>query len=308
LRLFKAQVDYIQERVPNADVYVHPRTGEAGALGAAFEAIRVVQRKGSSSFIGLKNVIELDYTTRNDETTRCDFCENNCSRTFIDTHISAEETVRYISGFSCEKGTVEDHDALRTLNKTRRERMRAYPNLVDYEATWSFKRLYKTEAVPEAGSLIYDLTVSRGFLSGVKHKAIRRAFVHSNDLSRERRSTIRIGIPKALNIWSTATFWRAYFESLGLSSRNIVFSDDTGEEMWQAGGKYGSVDPCFPAKVVQAHIHNLLFVHHEKNPLDAIFFPAITHIPTFVEGVMDTDCCPIVSGTPMVIGAAFTKE
>jgi predicted nucleotide-binding protein (sugar kinase/HSP70/actin superfamily) len=78
--------------------------------------------------------------------------------------------------------------------------------------------------------------------------------------------------------------------------------------MWQAGGKYGSIDPCYPAKVVQAHIHNLLFVHHEEKPLNYIFFPAITHIPTFVEGVMDTACCPIVAGTPKVMGAAFTKE
>ena len=31
----KAQVDYIKERVPGAEVFVHPHTGEAGALGAA---------------------------------------------------------------------------------------------------------------------------------------------------------------------------------------------------------------------------------------------------------------------------------
>jgi hypothetical protein len=33
----KAQVDYIKERVPDAEVYVHPHTGEAGAIGAAME-------------------------------------------------------------------------------------------------------------------------------------------------------------------------------------------------------------------------------------------------------------------------------
>jgi activator of 2-hydroxyglutaryl-CoA dehydratase/predicted nucleotide-binding protein (sugar kinase/HSP70/actin superfamily) len=304
----KAQVDYIRERVPNAEVHVHPHTGEAGALGAAFEAVRVVQRRGYSSFIGLEAAINLYYTTRNDEETRCTFCPNNCSRTFIDAHISKEETVRYISGFSCEKGTVEDHDALRALNKKRRERMIAFPNLVDYEATWAFKPLYKVEPTPAAGMDVDDVAVKRTFLGGVKHKRIRRGFVRSDEAAQQHRENIRIGIPKALNIWSTAPFWRAYFESVGMKSRNIVFSDDTGEEMWQAGGKYGSVDPCYPAKVVQAHIHNLLFVHHVEKPLNLIFFPAITHIPTFVEGVMDTACCPIVAGTPKVIGAAFTKE
>lgn len=308
LAAVKAQVDYIQERVPDAEVHVHPHTGEAGALGAAFEAIRVVQRRGRSTFIGLDEAINLYYTTRNDEETRCTFCANNCSRTFIDAHVSEEETVRYISGFSCEKGTVEDHDALRALNRKRRERTIAFPNLVDYEATWAYKPLYKVEPLPEAGVEIEDIEVKRTLLGGVKHKRIRRCFIRSSAAAQEHRQNIRIGIPKALNIWSTAPFWRAYFETLGLKSRNIVFSDDTGEEMWQAGGKYGSVDPCFPAKVVQAHIHNLLFEHHVKKPLNLIFFPSITHIPTFVEKVMDTACCPIVAGTPKVIGAAFTKE
>lgn len=308
LAAVKAQVDYIQERVPEAEVHVHPHTGEAGALGAAFEAIRVVKRRGHSTFIGLDGAINLFYTTKNDEETRCTFCANNCSRTFIDAKVSQEETVRYISGFSCEKGTVEDHDALRALNKKRRERMVAYPNLVDYEATWAYKPMYKPQTMPEQGAVIDDIVVKKTWLGGVKHKAIARGFERSSAEAWAARDQFRIGIPKALNIWSTAPFWRAYFEALGVKSRNVVFSDDTSEEMWQAGGKYGSVDPCFPAKVVQAHVHNLLFEHHVKKPLNTIFFPSITHIPTFVESVMDTACCPIVAGTPKVIQAAFTKE
>ena len=313
LAAVKAQVDYIKERVPEAEVHVHPHTGEAGALGAAFEAIRVVKRNGKSQFIGLQQAIDLHYTTKNDEETRCDFCANNCSRTFIDAQVPAEkkgetETARYISGFSCEKGTVEDHEALRALNKERRTRMLAYPNLVDYEATWNFKQLYKTDVLPVENSPVNDIEVKRTLFGGVKHKSIARGFQRSAESAQAIRKTIRIGMPKALNMWSTGPFWRAYFEALGVSSRNIVFSDDTSEEMWQAGGKYGSIDPCYPAKVAQAHIHNLLFEHHTKKPLNVIFFPSITHIPTFVDNVVDTACCPIVAGTPKVMGAAFTKE
>jgi hypothetical protein len=47
LAAVKAQVDYIKERVPGAEVFVHPHTGEAGALGAAFETLRVVKRRGT---------------------------------------------------------------------------------------------------------------------------------------------------------------------------------------------------------------------------------------------------------------------
>jgi predicted nucleotide-binding protein (sugar kinase/HSP70/actin superfamily) len=90
---------------------------------------------------------------------------------------------------------------------------------------------------------------------------------------------------------------------------NVVFSDVTSEEMWVEGGKYGSIDPCFPSKVAQAHIHNLLFHHHEPaKPLNYIFFPILTHVPNFVAGTMDNASCPIVAGTPDVIKAAFTKE
>ena len=47
LAALKAQVDYIKARVPGAEVFVHPHTGEAGAIGAAMETRRVVMRKGS---------------------------------------------------------------------------------------------------------------------------------------------------------------------------------------------------------------------------------------------------------------------
>jgi predicted nucleotide-binding protein (sugar kinase/HSP70/actin superfamily) len=112
-----------------------------------------------------------------------------------------------------------------------------------------------------------------------------------------------------LNIWSTAPFWRTYLEALGMPRGNVVFSDNTSEEMWIEGGKYGSVDPCFPAKVGQAHIHNLLFHHHSaERPLNYIFNPSLTHVPSFVKNAQDYASCPIVAGSPNVLKAAFTKE
>lgn len=308
LAAVKAQVDYIQERVPGAVVHVHPHTGEAGAIGAAMEALRVVQRRGHSSFVGLDQAIDIAYTSRNDEETRCNFCPNNCSRTFIDTATVDGTTARYISGFSCEKGTVEDMDALKSLNKDRKQRMTRYPNLVDFEAKLCFKSFYQAAPLPDHGTSIDDVVVKRTLLGAVRHKPVKRAFQRSSAEAVARRDKMRIGIPRVLNIYSTGPFWRTYLEVLGVQSRNVVFSDETSEEMWQAGGKYGSIDPCYPGKVGQAHIHNLLFKHHEKKALDYIFFPSLTHVPTFVEGVMDTASCPVVAGTPNVLKAAFTKE
>lgn len=310
LAAVKAQVDYIKERVPGAEVYVHPHTGEAGAIGAAMETLRVVKRRGYSTFLGLEAAVSMQYMSRNDESTRCNFCPNHCSRTFIDTITEDGQTARYISGFSCEKGTVEDKEAMILLTQERNRLKKQYPNLVDYEARRMFRHFYDPALMPEESEMIEDIKVKSSWL-GLRTKQSKtiRPFQRSSMEAKEWRKRLCIGIPKVLNIWSTAPFWRTYFETLGIDQRNIVFSDDTNEEMWQEGGKYGSIDPCYPSKVAQAHVHNLLFKHHRENrPLDAIFFPCITHIPTYLNNVMDSSSCPIVAGAPNVIKAAFTKE
>ncbi|MEB3102885.1 BadF/BadG/BcrA/BcrD ATPase family protein [Ferviditalea candida] len=311
LAAVKAQVDYIKQRVPDAEVYVHPHTGEAGAIGAAMETLRVVKRRGYSTFLGLDAAIGIEYSSRNDESTRCGFCPNHCSRTFIDTQTPDGQTARYISGFSCEKGTVEDKEAVIQLTRERQQLKKQYPNLVEYESKRMFQHFYDPDPLPETGELVEDLQLKRTWmgLGGIRYVPYQRSIERSGADAMEKRKQLRIGIPRVLNIWTTAPFWRTYFETLGFDQRNIVFSDYTSEEMWQAGGKYGSIDPCYPSKVAQAHVHNLLFKHHsEEKPLNCIFFPCITHIPTHLHNVMDSASCPIVAGAPEVIKAAFTKE
>ncbi len=308
LAAVKAQVDYIKERVPGAEVFVHPHTGEAGALGAAFETLRVVKRRGHSTFIGIDAAIALEYTTKNDEETVCHFCPNECKRTFIDTKRPDGSTSRYISGFSCEKGTVESEQAMLALVAERKKIAKQFPNLVDYESKLAFRHFYDPAPMPEDGAPVKDVTVKKGFL-GIRRVETTRPFRRSGPETRERLRRVRIGIPRVLNIYSTGPYFRAYFEALGIPKQNVVFSDATSEEMWVEGGKYGSIDPCFPSKVAQAHIHNLLFHHHdEQKKLNYIFFPILTHVPSFGEGVMDKTSCPIVAGVPDVMKAAFTKE
>ena len=308
LAAVKAQVDYIKNRVPGAEVFVHPHTGEAGALGAAFETLRVVKRSGKSTFIGMQASIDLEYRTKNDEETVCHFCPNECKRTFIDSFRPDGTTARYISGFSCEKGTVESEEAMLSLVADRKKTAKAYPNLVDYESKLAFRSFYKPVAMPEAGTAVRDFQLKKGLFS-TKRIEITRPFQRSGPEVAKKLKRVRVGIPRVLNIFSTAPYFRTYFEALGLQKQHVVFSDETSEEMWVEGGKYGSVDPCFPSKVAQAHVHNLLFHHHsDEKPLHYIFFPILTHVPSFGENVMDKASCPIVAGVPDVMKAAFTKE
>lgn len=306
----KAQVDYIKERVPGAEVFVHPHTGEAGAIGAAMETLRRYKRSGKTRFIGVDAALNLEYKTQNDESTVCHFCENNCKRTFIDAFRPDGSTSRYIAGFSCEKGTVESHDAMLAIVKERKKIAAQYPNLVDYEANKAFRHFYDSAPMPTAGSPLQDVVVKKG-LFRIRREEVTRPFRRSSEEAAQRRKQIRIGMPRVLNMYSTAPWFRHYFEALGIPKQNVIFSDHTTEEMWVEGGKYGSIDPCFPSKVVQAHIHNLLFHHHDpgkKKPLHFIFFPILTHVPNFVKDTMDNTSCPIVAGTPNVMRAAFTKE
>ena len=308
LAAVKAQVDYIKERVPGAEVYVHPHSGEAGAIGAAMETLRVVKRRGYSTFIGLEGAIDLRYTTKNDAETVCHFCPNECSRTFIDAFRPDGTTARYISGFSCEKGTVESKEAMIALVRERQKLMREFPNLVAYEARVLFQKVKDLAPMPEAGTPVEELAPRRTFWGRIQYENITRPFQRSGEEAAKHRRRFRIGMPRVLNMYSTGPFWMAYFQSLGLDPRNLVWSDESSEEMFAEGGKYGSVDPCYPSKVVQAHIHQLLFEKHAEKPLDVVFFPILTHVPSFIEHAVDHASCPIVAGTPEVIKAAFTKE
>ncbi len=306
----KAQVDYIKERVPGAEVFVHPHTGEAGAIGAAMETLRRYKRDGKSRYIGIESTLNLDFVTKNDVETVCHFCPNECKRTFIDTTRPDGSTSRYISGFSCEKGTVESKEAMLALMEERKATAANFPNVVSYESELAFKSFYKSEPMPEAGTPVEDFEVKQTMFR-VKRTAVTRPFTRSSEEAVKRRKKIRIGMPRVLNMYSTAPFFRAYFEAVGILRNNVVFSDETTEEMFTEGAKYGSIDPCFPSKVVQSHIHNLLF--HKHNParnkqLNYLFFPILTHVPNFVKDTMDNTSCPIVAGTPDVIKAAFTKE
>jgi len=309
LAAVKAQVDYILERVPDARVFVHPHCGEAGALGAAFEAKREVESRGRSTFIGLDAAIGLGFTTKNDDETICRFCTNHCRRTFIDATTPDGAASRYIAGFSCENGTVESKADLKTLAVERKRLRKLYPNLVEYEEQLAFRHFHRAPELPEAGTPRDSVLVTRTrWLGKVRRAPYVRGFERSGEAQAKRRAALRVGIPRVLNQFSTGPLWRTYFETLGVHPNDVVFSSPTSEEMWLEGGRYGSVDPCHPAKVAQAHVHELIHHINREQPLDYVFFPAMTHVPSCLEHTKDAAACPIVAGTPTVLKVAFTKD
>ncbi len=307
----KAQVDYIKNKVPNARVDVHPHPGEAGAYGAALEALHIVRQKGYATFVGMDEALQMTYTSKTDESTRCHFCTINCSRTFIDTQTPSSDTVRYIAGFACEDGTVESVEAFKALKKERKGLQETVPNLVKKESVSLFAPTYDLDEQPTTAIQIREqqVKVTLGGWGPTLRKEVSRDFALSGTEDKAYRKGLHIAIPKVLNIYSLAPFLRTYLEALGIPPLNIQFSGFSNEDMYLEGAKYGSVDSCYPAKVAQSHVYSLMYSKKfAKKAFDYLWFPAVTELPGYVKHTMGQTSCPIISGTPKVVWSAFTKE
>jgi predicted CoA-substrate-specific enzyme activase len=288
LAAVKAQVDFIRQRFQGSgktpEIIVHKHAGEAGAIGAAFEAMTLWQQGRKTTFIGLNAMRAIQYRTTVGEETRCHFCKNRCLRTFIDIGGNGDgAAARRLIVATCEKGAVEDLGAMKAIQANLDAAREANPNLLDFAAkeVWKFRAAEKIPLSCRWGSS--------------RKKAL------------ERREKMRIGIPRVLALFSYAPLFNSYFESLGILPGNIVYSDFTNDEMFRVGAKRGSIDPCYPAKLGLAHIHNLLFDKHARQPLDCIFFPMfdVLRSPLIVRAC---NACPTTALTPEVVRAAFTKE
>lgn len=311
LAALKAQVDYIKSHVPDATVDVHPHCGEAGAFGAALEARDSVRRRGHATFVGMEAAQKLTYTSRTDESTRCHFCSIKCSRTFIDTKTPLTDSVRYIAGFSCENGTVESAEALKSLKRSRKTLQEQIPNLVQIESDALFSTNFALPPRPTAETAVHErkVRVTLGGWGPTLRRNVKRPFEAGTEDAMAYRQSLRIAIPKVLNVYSVAPFLRTYLEAIGIDPKHLTFSDFSNEDMFLEGAKYGSVDSCYPAKVAQAHVYSLMFgKKFAKKAFDYLWFPNITTLPGFVRHTLGQTACPIVSGTPRVVYSAFTKE
>ncbi len=319
LAAVKAQVDFIESRFvglpERPEVIVHRYCGEAGAIGCAVEAHRLHGERGHrTSFIGLDRVQAIAFRSTRSEATRCYFCKNKCLRTFIDvrtTHdaesmappkgratskVPLEPGEQRLIIATCEKGTVEDVDAMKEIKAGLETIGDANPNFAALAARAAF--------APAGVASVADPVPAPP----------RRFWPRARDAERRRtrmlaRAEMRIGMPRVLNMYSLGPWFMAYFESLGLRARNLVWSDYTSDELYKAGAKRGAIDPCFPSKIGIPHVHDLLYHRHSvERPLQYIFFPMIDSLPTFLEHVVDSRSCPTVTTTPAAVKAAFTKE
>jgi activator of 2-hydroxyglutaryl-CoA dehydratase/predicted nucleotide-binding protein (sugar kinase/HSP70/actin superfamily) len=328
LAAVKAEVDFIRSNFRGAEVepeiIVHEHCGESGAIGAAVEARRLWTNGRRTSFIGLEAVQRITYRTTRNEATRCNFCKNNCLRTFIDikmgdnagppkgghheeqkparheepkavplkfvSKVAKADDERRLIIATCEKGSVEDVNEMRGIKAGLDAAKKANPNFVDIAA----KDVWKIRG----SKSVADPVPTRAWTAGAKRRVALM----------QRRAQLRVGMPRVLNMYVYAPFFSGYLESLGVSGGNLVYSDFTSGELYREGSGRGAIDPCFPAKIGIAHVHNLVFAKHAKKKLDLIFFPMIDMLHTPLVHLQGSNACPTVTVTPNTVKAAFTKE
>ena len=152
LAVVKTQVDFILGKVPEAEVVVHPYSGEAGAIGAALVALDWWNNGGRTMFRGFDAIEKLSYKTATSTDTVCHWCPVNCQRSFIDVELLegkgrpwskvplAQGWERVIVNNSCPKGLVEDLNEMKVIKAGIEKTKNAYPNVADMVRKEGFRR------------------------------------------------------------------------------------------------------------------------------------------------------------------------
>lgn len=162
----------------------------------------------------------------------------------------------------------------------------------------------------EVGGVLESAAVAKGArgVNLVRHEATRLFRRHRpvkvvSDVGRG----WRVGLPRVLAQYRAAPLFSHYLEALGVPREHLVVSGLTTEASWRQHAGRGTAEACFPARVAQAHVAELLANRH-RQPFELLFFPAVTHAVTSVTGCVDTASCPVVAGAPLLTRAAFEAD
>lgn len=294
LAVVKAELDFIRKHYHGdgePEVFVHPHCCEAGAIGAALEAIDLWKSGHSTVFRGFQALDVLRYAARRDETTRCHFCANRCLRTFVEltSETAAADIPRRIIVATCERGEAEDASTAKTISTVWAGLRQSSPNYVQLAAEQAWQSMS-----PES---THTAAPRRALLPFLKNGLLER---------QDQRSRMHIGIPRALNLFTYAPLFSAYFESLGVPSTNLHYSHFTNPGRYQEAAGFSAVDPCFPSKVSTAHVFDLL-QQSKQCHLDAIFFPMFDVLATQLDNCSGSSACPSGSATPEAVKANFSR-
>jgi len=128
----------------------------------------------------------------------------------------------------------------------------------------------------------------------------RQTLFDSNSIKWIKRK-IKIGIPRALNMYENYPFWQALFNECGIET---VLSDESNASLFKLGdGSVMSDNICFPAKLAHGHIVNLI-----NKKVDRIFFPMVIYEEKSFKDSANSFNCPVISGYSEVLKSTHESE
>jgi hypothetical protein len=230
LAVVKAEVDFINQHYHGdgiPELRIHPNCCEAGAIGAALEVMERYRTTQRTVFPGFASLDKIEYSIRRDESTRCRFCANHCLRTFVELRSGGPaEIANRVVIASCERGETESADDVRRINANWNRLRESSPNYVHLAAEQAWRPSHPSLALANPGGKPALLSFRR---AAAKTRL---------------RAGIRIGMPRALNLFTYAPLFSAYFESLGVAPENLHYSHFSSPEKYQTSGGFSAAECC----------------------------------------------------------------
>lgn len=235
------------------------RPGEMGAIGVAILTREFVKRKLQENPEWKSTFIGLEamasFSWDKSPGQICTFCSNSCNRTVI----TFSDGNQHVTGNRCERGeiTTDPNSAeTRKVVAAIAKRMQAIPDMIKETNRYLMRDWSELKALPDNG--------------------------------------ITIGIPRALEFWSSMPFWRTVYKALGFK---VVVSRQSDYGLFEEGlNSVPSDTVCFPAKLAHGHILDLV-----SKKVDRIFYPLMMAIPTEHKYDKATAVCPVVQGYGIVV-------
>ncbi len=266
------------EQYLDKEVLRPPFPGVMGALGIALLTKQSVEMRKktnpsyTSSFFGLENIDSFDFKKQSG--LICPFCANNCKRTLI----TFSDGSTYVTGNRCGQGEIFGNPKDPGVRQ----------ELLDHTA--------KTKEVFDQVKS-YNIQLTKDFIHKKTKLEKDVGSLKNSNVERNSDRTLpssSIGIPRVLEFWESLPYWKAVFESLGVT---LVISPKSSYRLFESGlPGVPSDTSCFPAKIVHGHVRYLI-----EQGVDRIFMPMVLRLPKKNRHALGGEMCPLIQGYPMVI-------
>ena len=140
-----------------------------------------------------------------------------------------------------------------------------------------------------------------GAIKGFDFTAFKYELLFDRPLQIDKKHKTVIGIPRVMNSYEEYPFWNKLFTECGFE---IKLSAESTMQLRSKGFSSVMSDSiCFPAKITNGHILNLI-----EQGVTRIFYPMVYFEKKEYESAENAFMCPIVSSYPEVIRSAVNPE